>query len=316
MKRFLRLLGIVVGVLVVVMTIAGLTYSPNTEIPTGLPGRHIIVNGVPIRVLQEGEGPNVLLIHGSPGSLEDWSIIRRALSKHARVTSFDRPNNGFSGATGDYSLTHNADFALAVIDALKLDDVTVVGHSYGGATALAMALRSPPRVRSYVILDSASYAPARKPTALYHLMNIPVFGAGFARVVASPLAGPRIADGIREIFKHRTPKQDFLDLRKKIWSSPKMTCSIAAETIGYRRFLAEQNTRYVTIRQPVHIVAQADDPFRREAAEHLHRDVPVSTLRLLPGTGHYVQFEKPHKVLHEIRAALKADHPVPQKYSS
>ena len=305
MRRVLSILALLVAATVVLLVVGGITYSPNTDIPAGLPGSHVVIEGVPIRVLQEGSGPDVLLIHGSPGSLEDWEPIRRALKRHARVTSFDRPDNGYSGATGEYSLEHNADFALAVVEAMKLDDVTVVGHSYGGSTALAMAVRAPERVRSWVILDSATYTPSREVTPLLRILTLPGLGTGFARLLGGQMAGPRIAQGIVDTFKVRKPSKEMIDRRVAIWSTPKMTVSIASETAGSAAFLASQSPHYPTIRQPVRIVAQADDGFRRETAERLHREVPGSTLRLLKRTGHFVQLERPKKVLHEIREAMK-----------
>jgi pimeloyl-ACP methyl ester carboxylesterase len=304
-RRAFSILALVVLVPVMVLVVAGVTYVPNTSIPPGLGGSHVLIDGVPIRVLQEGSGPDVLLIHGSPGSLEDWAPIRRALRRHARVTLFDRPNNGFSGATGEYSLEHNADIAIKVIEVLKLDDVTVVGHSYGGATALAMALHAPEQVKSYVVLDSASYAPSREVTPLLRMLTVPAIGTGFARLLGESMAGPRIAQGIVDTFRVRKPSPEFVDQRVATWSTPKMTVSIAEETAGAAGFLSAQSPRYPEIRRPVRIVAQAEDEFRRTTAERLHRHIRGSTLRLLKQTGHFVQFERPRKVLHEIREAMR-----------
>lgn len=257
MRRAFSLLAVVVTVAAIALVVAGVTYVPNTDIPPGLGGSHVLIDGIPIRVLQEGSGPNVLLIHGSPGSLEDWAPVRRALRRDARVTLFDRPNNGFSGATGEHSLAHNADIAIKLIEALKLDDVTVVGHSYGGSTALAMALRAPGRVKSYVILDSATYTPSREVTPLLRVLTIPVIGTGFARVLGGPMAGPRIEQGIRDTFRVRTPSPEFIERRVAVWSTPKMTVSVAEETSGSAGFLAAQSlatrrsgSRSVSSRRP------------------------------------------------------------------
>jgi pimeloyl-ACP methyl ester carboxylesterase len=304
-RRAFYLLALVVAVAAVVLVVAGATYVPNTDIPSGYGGSHVLIDGIPIRVLQEGSGPDVFLVHGSPGSLEDWAPIHRALRKQARVTLFDRPNNGFSGATGEYSLEHNSDIALKLIEAMKLDDVTVVGHSYGGSTALAMAVQASERVKSYVILDSATYTPSREVTPLLRVLSIPVIGTGFARVLGGPMAGPRIEQGIRDTFRVRVPSPEFIERRVAIWSTAKMTVSIAGETAGSAGFLAAQSPRYAEIRRPVRIVAQSEDAFRRGAAERLHRDIAGSTLRLLPRTGHFVQLERPRKVLHEIREAMR-----------
>lgn len=304
MLRALKWSGAFLVCAVAAITCFGAVYIPSSAIPAGFAGKHVRVHGIPVRVLQQGSGPDVLLIHGSPGSVEDWSSVMPALKGEARLTAYDRPGNGFSGVTGDYSLAHNADVAQGVIDALGLRDVVVVGHSYGGATALALALREPKHVAAYVILDSATYTPSREVTALYRLLLVPGLGTGLARLSGGSVAAQKIEAGIREQFNGREPPAGFVALRTRIWSNPKVTRTIAEETSGARNFLAAQHPRYGEIQAPVRIVAQAENPFRRDTAKRLHAAIPGSTLRLLPGTGHYVQFERSAEVVDEIRAAL------------
>jgi len=71
--RLVRASAVLLVLLVVGAGLAGIAYRPNTDIPEGTPGRHVTVNGIPIRVVQQGSGRDVLLIHGSPGSLETGS---------------------------------------------------------------------------------------------------------------------------------------------------------------------------------------------------------------------------------------------------
>lgn len=302
MRTTARFFTFLLAAVLLTLVLLGVTYTPSTEIPEGFLGLHVRVHGIDVRVLAQGSGPDVLLIHGSPGSVEDWKPVMQALQGEAHVVAFDRPGNG--GVTGDYSLEHNAQVALEVVAALGMKNVTVVGHSYGGATALAMATHAPANVKAYVILDSATYTPSRKPTPLFHLLMVPALGTGLTRASGTSLAAPRIAAGIIEQFNGRTPPPGFIALRQRIWANPKVTFAIAAETIGAREYLAKQSPRYPSIHAPVRIVAQADAALRRESAEHLQRDIKGSSLRLLSGTGHYVQFEKTAEVVEEIRAAI------------
>jgi pimeloyl-ACP methyl ester carboxylesterase len=71
--------------------------------------------------------------------------------------------------------------------------------------------------------------------------------------------------------------------------------------------LSAQSPRYPEIKQPVSILAQADDAQRKSTAERLHREIAGSTLELLPGTGHYLQFEKPAEVVRAIESLAHTD---------
>lgn len=302
-----RRVGLGVGAFIVfvagALAVAGATYAPNTEMPPSVPGRHLEILGVPIRVDQRGAGRDILFIHGSPGSVEDGRPIIDPLAQDYRVTAYDRPGNGYSGDSGRYSLDYNASIALELIHALGLKRVVVVGHSYGGSTALAMALRDDPEVASYVILDSAAYTPARSPNFLMRVLDVPLIGMGFARTLG-PLAAPKnIRAGLIEQFNERVPTESFLAERVALWNHPKVLHTIAAETLGSAEYLAAQSPRYPSIQRPVFIVSQIERENRRRSAERLHTEIRGSSLELLTDTGHFVQFEKPSEVVATIRRA-------------
>lgn len=318
----LRVLGILLGfalsLVLVVLFVVGLGYEPNTTLPEGVPGEHIEVLGVPLRVLVKApvkaasETPrDVLLIHGSPGSVDDWEPIIAGLSPRHRVTAFDRPGHGYSGDSGQYSFVHNAKVASALIAQKKLERVIVVGHSYGGATALAMAIAGDPRVAGYVIVDSATYTPSRSPNLAMRAVSIPIFGLGIAQLAGARVAAPMIEAGLREQWSPggRGLSRTFIARRTRMWTTPKVLHATAVETLEAKDNLEAQSPAYPGIKAPVQIVAQADNAFRRANAERLHRDIPGSTLELVRQTGHFVQFEKADAVLGAIERALAATAP-------
>jgi pimeloyl-ACP methyl ester carboxylesterase len=307
MRIVTRILTGLVGVVLLVLGVlflAGATYHPTLEIPAGLKGTYVTINGNAIRYSQTGSGPDVLLIHGSPGSLEDWDLVVAALGPNYRVTAYDRPGQGYSGAGGsDFSLNANAETAVALIEALHLHDVTVTGHSYGGGTAVAMALRHPAAVKDYVIVDSATYRAIREPDPMYHVLAMPVVGTGFARVLGPLVVEGKVRRGIAAAFKGAVPSEEFLALRAGIWAQPKVTTTIARESLSADRELAEMSPHYGDINSPVFILAQADDDARRAAAERLHHDVAGSELLLLHDTGHYIQIQKTRELAEVIARA-------------
>lgn len=284
----------------------GLAYRPKAEIPQGFAGQLVEIDGNPIRVKQAGSGPDLLLIHGCPGSVEDWDPVFDELAKRYRVTAYDRPGHGFSGSNGaEFNLDSNAEVARKLIEKLGLQDVTVLGHSYGSSTGLTLAVRRAPNVKRYVLIGSPGYKPVEV-DALTRLTSIPVFGKGLC-VLLSPTLGPKlIRAGARRGFR---PNQDLLtdaDLarRVRIWGQPKVPYARARELVTVGDDLERNSRAYKDIREPVVLIQGRNDTITR-AAWKLSRDIPRSTLIEFDNVGHYSQFAKPQEVIDIIDRAVK-----------
>lgn len=307
MMKYVRRIALgalaLVLVLLVVLGAIGAAYEPELSIPPGLAGRHVQVGGVALRVLQRGSGRDVLLIHGSSGCIEDWNPVLDQLARDFRVTAYDRPGHGYSADSGSYSPAYNAQIASSLIAQLGLQQVIVAGHSYGGSTALALAVSGEAAVAGYVIVDSAAYQPIHRADPSLALIAPPWVGIGVASLIGPRIGPARVRATVGQMFEGGPPPPGFLDLRARLFSTPKVLHALAIESRGASGWLAEQSPRYPAIRKPLHIVSQADDARRRATAERLHREIPGSTLRLVPRTGHYVQVERPDEVLAVIRAA-------------
>jgi len=284
---------------------AGLLYTPNTAIPPGFAGELIEVGGVALRVLQEGTGRDILMIHGSPGILEDFDAQARALRTTYRVTRYDRPGHGFSADSARYSVEHNARTALALIEKLGLERTVVVGHSFGGTTALALALMKSPRVAAVVVLDSAVYARIRPINPLYRFLRLPVIGLGLARMVPRSATEAKVAKSIAQEFIAAAPPAVFTSTRTAVFSEPKVLHAVANEHWGSAADLERQSPHYGEIEVPVSIAAQGDDPARRATAERLAREVTSAELLLLSACGHFVQIEQASAVTDLIRRAAE-----------
>ncbi|MDO8778393.1 MAG: alpha/beta fold hydrolase [Burkholderiaceae bacterium] len=123
-------------------------------------GKSIAVRGVKVNYHDEGSGRPVLMIHGSgPGvsAWANWRLTIPELARHARVVAPDMIGFGFSerppGTT--YSLDLWVDQLVGFLDALSIEKADIVGNSFGGALALATAIRHPSRVDRLVLMGSA-----------------------------------------------------------------------------------------------------------------------------------------------------------------
>lgn len=121
--------------------------------------KSILASGIRTNVHDQGEGAPVLLIHGSgPGvsAWANWRLTLPELAKERRVIAPDMVGFGFSERPAgiEYGLDAWVAHAVGVLDALGVETADVVGNSFGGAIALALAIRHPQRVRRLVLMGS------------------------------------------------------------------------------------------------------------------------------------------------------------------
>lgn len=293
------------------LAVLGWTEKPNLDMPVGVPGRHVDVDGTPIRYLQAGAGRDVLLVHGSPGTVEDWEPVFAPLTTHFRVTAFDRHGHGYSGGENrPHTPAENAAVVKGLIRVLGLRDVILVGHSYGGITALVLAIEHAAEVRKFVVVGSRAYPPVNV-DPLYRVLALPVLGRGLAAVLA-PFVGPsRIAAGVRENFgpNQSAMPADFVAQRSPVWMRPTVTAALSEERVTLQRALEAMGPRYREITAPIVIVCGQQDVRNHEDALRLAREIPGARLVVLPDTGHYVQYARPDALIGLIEEAAASGRP-------
>jgi pimeloyl-ACP methyl ester carboxylesterase len=107
------------------------------------------INGVNLRVEQSGAGEPLVLVHGSWNDRHSWALVEDDLAQAFRVLSYDRRgHSGSEDGTVPGTRRDDEDDLAALIESLDLGPAHVVGNSYGGSTALGMAVRRPDLVRS------------------------------------------------------------------------------------------------------------------------------------------------------------------------
>jgi 2-hydroxymuconate-semialdehyde hydrolase len=173
----------------------------------------------------------VLFIHGSgPGvsAWANWRLVMPGLAKERRVIAPDMVGFGYSDRPAgiEYSMDTWVQQALDLLDALDLPQVDLVGNSFGGGLALALAIRAPQRVRRLVLMGSAGVPFAITPgldavwgyqpsfEAMRGLLDIFAFDR---RLVTDELAQLRYQASIRPGFQESfgamfpAPRQQWVD---------------------------------------------------------------------------------------------------------
>ena len=117
--------------------------------------RYVEVLGSDMHYVEEGEGDPILLLHGQPTSSYLWRNVIPHLSDRARVIAPDNIGFGKSDRPDiDYSYANHVSYIEGFIEALGLEDVTVVGHDWGSAFALDYAARHPDNVKAVALLEA------------------------------------------------------------------------------------------------------------------------------------------------------------------
>ncbi|QLQ32398.1 MAG: alpha/beta fold hydrolase [Candidatus Thiothrix singaporensis] len=129
-------------------------HTQNPEIANSINAAGVMTN-----YHDQGNGQPVLLIHGSGPGVSAWANWRLSipeLAKQFRVIAPDMAGFGFSERKPDavYNMDNWVKQAIGLLDALELEKASVVGNSFGGALALAMAIRHPDRVNKLVLMGS------------------------------------------------------------------------------------------------------------------------------------------------------------------
>ncbi len=123
-------------------------------------GKTVSAGGIATNYHDAGNGAPVLLLHGSgPGvtAWANWRTVLPVLSGSFRVIAPDIVGFGYTERPADarYQMDYWVDHAVGLLDALDIEKTGIVGNSFGGGLALALAIRHPARVDRIVLMGSS-----------------------------------------------------------------------------------------------------------------------------------------------------------------
>ncbi|MCW3095979.1 MAG: Lysylphosphatidylglycerol synthetase, domain of unknown function [Chthonomonadaceae bacterium] len=270
-------------------------------------GAFIEVDGTRLHYVRRGSGPPVVLLHGSDGSLLDFSdTVLGTLSREFEVVTFDRPGHGYSEgpfravATPEVQLhlLHEAVCRLGLVRPL------LVGHSWSGLLAMMYALEYPDEIAGVTLLAPWVAPPSVRPSPLLYVPRIPLLGGLALWTINALVKSAIIRYYLREAFLPEPVPSDYARQSKAIWLRwPRQVKVFARENTADRPSARAFSSRYGEISVPVVIVAGESDRIvpTGEHAEWLHRMLPDSDLVLLPNTGHQLLHTRPEAVYAAIR---------------
>ena len=187
---------------VIAAILAAFIFLPTAQADDMPPaGQFIEIDNARIRYVEDGDGPAVLILHGASSNAED---MRLALGDHMsgfRAIYVDRPGLGWSERPDiDWTPEREAALLAELISRLELDAPVVVGHSWGGAITMRLAIDHGDVLSGIVLIGAPLHSGVGE--AAWYNRASRLFGIGpvITRLII-PLVGPsRINAGLEETF--------------------------------------------------------------------------------------------------------------------
>jgi pimeloyl-ACP methyl ester carboxylesterase len=287
--------------------------SPDPELgldapaPPHVPGvahRTADIDGVRLHVAEAGEGAPLVLLHGWPQHWWCWRRLIPRLARDNRVLAPDLRGFGWSDAPpGDYAKSTFAADVLALLDVEGLDRVRLIGHDWGGYTALLLALDHPDRVERVLALDIAPpWAGRFRPRQL----ALPL-AASYQALLATPVVGPATLTAgpwfVRMLIRLGSgPRARWTDQELDTYADPLRDPARAhASSACYRTFLTRElpplalhGDRSAELQVPTLLALGGRSPVRLLLDPQPARNLRIETV---PGAGHFLPEEAPNDVL-------------------
>jgi pimeloyl-ACP methyl ester carboxylesterase len=313
----LALIGIVAVLAIgAAVTVIGTWLIERAHPPTG---RFIGVAGGRIHLLDLGEARAgelpVVLLHGASGNLEDMRLaLGQRLSGRHRIILIDRPGHGWSDrldGDADASPARQAARIVEALDRLGVGRAIIVGHSFGGTVAAALALDYPDRVAGLLLLAPVSHPWTTGIAWHYTLGTIPILGPLIAHTLALPFGMAVLSAGIIAVFAPNDPPKDYArESAVALVLRPVQFLANAHDVAGLLAFVTRQRARYGGLRMPTIIIAgDADQVVSIDLhARALAATLPDARLIALPGIGHMPHYAAPGTVVdavEELAARLR-----------
>ena len=307
MKRMLTAAALGVSVIGTGACVSSAAYTARVEAANPAIGDMVEVNGSKVHVIQQGEtGTPVLMIHGASANAREftWTLGPR-LEDDYRLLMADRPGHGYSQRPDDASeLGVQAAQMAGVLDALAPGEKAVlVGHSFGGAVALRVALDRPDLVKGLVLLAPVTHDWGGGGQAWYNSFAAPpVIGPVFSQLV--PIVGPQqVASGIDGVFDPAPVPENYFEKSAigLLFRPPNFRAN-ARDVQALEEELAKQSERYGELTVPIVVFSGSGDTVITPKVHvgRLKKQVPVD-LVILPAEGHMPHHAEGEAVADAIR---------------
>ncbi|HLM26300.1 MAG TPA: alpha/beta hydrolase [Thermoleophilaceae bacterium] len=264
--------------------------------------------GLRVHVAEAGEGPPLLLLHGWPQHWWMWKGVIPALAESHRVICADLRGQGWTDAPPwGYEKESLAADAVALLDALEIERVGLMGHDWGGYTGLLLCLGHPERIERLLALNTGhplSDPSARRALGLFRLW--------YAALLGTPFAGDRLMTSglVGRFMRGQLVPRVWSDEDARIYTDQFLEPARARAAREIYRTLLTRDTPSVLrgdyrgrrVRQPLLVLHGTEDPVLPvEAVADLPQHADDARVEPVEGITHFIVDEVPELVAERAR---------------
>jgi esterase len=240
----------------------------------------------------EGYQP-LIIIHGLFGSLDNWLTIAKAFANNRRIFLIDQRNHGKSPHSDDFSYQEMASDLKEFIHHNNLKNVSILGHSMGGKTAMLFASLHPTMIEKLIIVDiGPKYYPPHHKTIINALTSLDLSTLKSRGEADKEIAKSIKDSGIRQFLLKNLGRNEHKEFEWKI-NLPVIVKNI--ENVGEGLSISSHfNGSTLFIR------GDRSDYILDEDVDEIQEQFPNSQLLTIQGAGHWVHAEQPEALYNAI----------------
>jgi esterase len=258
---------------------------------------------------QFGEGPPLIILHGLYGSSDNWVSIAKKLSDSFTVYLPDQRNHGQSPHSEIHDYNSMRDDLFELVMSLHIKKIFLAGHSMGGKTAMAFAVKWPEMINGLVIADISPFTNENNKLTVYkqHLTILnTILSIDLATISSRAEAENLLTDKISsekvrgfilknlqrisgDKFDWKLNAQALYNNLGKIMEAIDLHDGSSRSITGFPViFLKGSNSNYITA---------------SDVAE-IRKVFPAAEFIVINGAGHWIHADKPEEVINSLRKLL------------
>jgi pimeloyl-ACP methyl ester carboxylesterase len=252
-------------------------------------------DGTKIAYIKNGNGPALVLIHGSTIDHSQWTNLIPKLSQHFTVYAMDRRGRGQSGDTQPYSLAREFEDIVSLIESIP-GKVNLLGHSYGALCALETVLLTT-KINKLVLYEAPIYVTFK--------FSYP---PGMLENIDTLVKTGKAEEALLFLYKMAGTRVNEVELLKSLpsWQSRISAAdTVVRELVGVQEYSFGAR-RFEDLKTEILLLHGGDSlPFYKTAIETLSKSLPCSKMVALPGQQHEAIDVAPELFLRTVTGFLQ-----------